>query len=267
MWSRVAFPVLAGAPSGVAIDHGRGPSGYFNTSCMYIRLCCAMTTLLANKPLSALMMISFSAALIFLDLTRFWKVCSLAFDSGANKSMSLVCSLLSMKVVERIIALLICSQQMICNVVDCFHCRCNDWEWLIWVPGFEWVLPSLSGVLDFVDIIFVLLHAWHTGILVLLAFSIVETCSFSKSLQGLGTVVSCQDLTLYFTSVKTHPSTQNKILNNWLAVPVLLFGHSRSFCRHHVVIWMSTHASRSYTRSRMSTLFSTIYSGVGGHAI
>ena len=234
MWSRVAFPVFAGAPSGVAIDHGRGPSGYFNTSCMFIRLCCAMTTILPNKPLSALMMISFSAALIFLDLTRFWKVCSLTFDSGANKSTSLVCSILSMKVV---------------NASLPFWSAVSKWSAMssaaftadaMIESGFEWVLLSHNGVLDFVDIIFILLHAWHTGILVLLAFSIVETCSFSESLQGLGSVVSCQNLTLYCTSVKTHPSTQNKILNNWLAVPVFLFGHSRSFCRHRVVIWIST---------------------------
>ena len=61
---------------------------------------------------------------------------------------------------------------------------------LFGVTGFKWVHPALDGVHAFVDIISILLHAWHTGILVLLAFSVVETCHFSGSLQGIGSVVN-----------------------------------------------------------------------------
>ena len=77
---------------------------------------------------------------------------------------------------------------------------------LFGVTGFRWVHPALDGVHAFVDIIFILFHAWHTGILVLLAFSVVETCHFSGSLQGLGSVVNGQDPALYCTSVKTDAS-------------------------------------------------------------
>ena len=45
MWSSAAFAVFVGVPSAVAKYRGSGPSGYVNTSCMFIYRCCAMTTI------------------------------------------------------------------------------------------------------------------------------------------------------------------------------------------------------------------------------
>ena len=163
---------FAGAPSGVVIESVRGPNGYFNTSCMLIRLC--------------FQQLWFSLILPGFGMFVFWP---LAVERTSRHHLFPVSSQRKWW-----------TQQMICNVIGCFHSRCNVWEWLIWVTRFKWVHPTLDGVHDFVDFI---LHEWHTGILVLLAFSVVETCHFSASWQGLGSVVNVQDPALYYTSVKT----------------------------------------------------------------
>ena len=135
---------------------------------MFICLCCAMTFILANKPLSALMMISLSVALVLTwpDFGTF-VVWHLAVDRTSRRHLFAVSS-----------------QRQWCT------------------HG----LIQLSMSMPLRTFILILLHAWHTGILVLLAFSVVDTCHFSGSLQGLGSVVNGQDPALYCTSVKTDAS-------------------------------------------------------------
>ena len=103
------------------------------------------------------------------DMTRFWYVCSwhLAVDRASRRHLFAVSS-----------------QRQWCT------------------HG----LIQLSMSMPLRTFFFILLHAWHTGILVLLAFSVVDTCHFSGSLQGLGSVVNGQDPALYCTSVKTDAS-------------------------------------------------------------
>ena len=160
-----------------------------------------MTSIMANK---------FSlddeslSALVFFDMTRFWNVCCLAVEQ--TSPLLLVSSLFSTKVLS--------ASLPFCSVVS----KCSAMSSVVFTPdamfesgsfgvtGFKWVHPALDGVHAFVDRIFILLHAWHTDILALLAFSVVDTCHFSGSLQGLGSVVNGQDPALYCTSAKTDAS-------------------------------------------------------------
>ena len=87
-------------PSVVARYHGSGPSGYVNTSCIFICRCCAMTTILANKPRSALTTTSVAVDLTVLDLTRFPNVCKLDFGNGAYEPISFDFSLFSTKLTK-----------------------------------------------------------------------------------------------------------------------------------------------------------------------
>ena len=62
---------------------------------MLICQCCAVTTILANKPRPASMMTPVALDVIDFDLTRLTNVCKFDFGNGANRSISLDFSLVS----------------------------------------------------------------------------------------------------------------------------------------------------------------------------
>ena len=191
MWSSADFAVFVGAPSAVARDRGSGPSGHVNTSCMFICQWCAMATILANKPRSALTTTAVAVGLTVLDLTRFPNVCKLYFGNGAYTSSRFHLTSVSspqnwrrqhspssLQCVSRLLCCRLLSLPMQCWLVA-------QSRSLIWKD-----LPSSRSHAWLCEHHFHPFHAWRASVFVVLTGRIRHTWQFSKGLQDFSSVVS-----------------------------------------------------------------------------
>ena len=166
-WSRVASVVFTGATSGVGIDHGRGLSGgYLKTYCICSSFIIHYSALWWQSWLTSLCQPWWRY-----HFQRHW------FSWTCTFGTSVVWPLAVERISRRHLFAVSSQSERKWWTHHCFFApqSANDLQyyrllslqmqclrWLILVPGFEWVHPAFNGVHGFVDIIFILIHAWHT---------------------------------------------------------------------------------------------------------